>query len=140
MDKRDEQFREMMKSYRPPKAPVDFSKKVMEQINVPETSKVVYKPVLGKWFIRFMIGGFLSFILYAILGGGAEPLQRSERIGSLIQKFPKTDLDRFNQLGQHVGELINGLPPVLLFTLLAATLLLLLDVLILKRFRDSLAS
>ncbi len=140
MDKRDEKFREMMKNYQPSKAPVDFSKKVMAQINVLETSTTVYKPVFGKWFIRFMIGGFLAFIVYAISGGAAEPSQKPELIGSLMQKLPKVEFNGFSQIGQHLGELISGIPSVVIFTLVAATLLLLLDAFILKRFRHSLAS
>ena len=128
-----------MKSYEPVKAPVDFSKKVMEQVDAPVTSKTIFKPVLGKWFTRFLIGGFVAFIIYAISGSPSEASQKPELVGILLQKIPKVEFSGFGQFSQQFGELISGIPSVVIFTLLAASLLLLLDVFILKRFRQSLA-
>lgn len=128
-----------MKAYEPVKAPVDFSRKVMEQINAPVASKTVYKPVFNKWFMRFLFGGLVAFIIYAMSGSTSEASQKPELINSLAQKLPKIELNGLNQLGQQFGELISGIPSVVIFTLLAASLLLLLDVFILKRFRQAIA-
>ena len=54
MDKQDQQFREIMKNYRPRKAPVDFSKRVMDEIH----SLLGIDPNKAD----FLANGFLPFV------------------------------------------------------------------------------
>ena len=139
MDKRDQQFKEMMRSYEPVKAPVDFSKNVMDKIYAPETFKEADKPILNKWVIRLMITGFAVIFMYILFNSTAEPSQNPELVGSLLENLPNADFSGFALAQQQFGEFLKSVPPVFYLTLVAATLLLFLDVLVLKRFRHSIA-
>ena len=130
-----------MKSYQPAKAPVDFTKNVMGKLQQEEISKkTTYQPIFGKWFLRLMAAAFTLFVGYSIFGGSSNPEGDSNIFGSVIKKLPQTDLGAFYQFKLQLSAFFGGIPSVVYFTLIAATLLLLADILFLKRSRQTLAS
>lgn len=138
METRDMQFREIMKSYRPGKAPVDFTKMVMEEVHRQPVLGAAYEPVFGKWFLRLLGVLFAAFIGYASFStapgrSAAEP----SRIGSLFSGVPKPDLTGLSAAGENVAGWFGQVPSVVFFALIAATLLLGFDWLLQRRHQSS---
>ncbi len=127
MEARDQQFRELMKSYKPEKAPVDFTKMVMEQIHLEKPVRE-YKPVFGKWFLRTAGAIFAAFIIYAsFVTGPAAEGDKTNLVTSLFSRLPKTDLSGVANVGKGITGWMEQFPSVVVFVLFAATLLLILD-------------
>ena len=139
MDIQDKQFKDLMKNYQPAKAPGGFSMKVMEEIQATESSVSEYKPVFGKWSVRFMIAAFASLVIYILSTGNSGSEETPSIISPYLEKLPQADLSFLSQFTQSIGEIYVGVPSVVIFTLVAATLLLMLDILVLKKRRRSLA-
>ncbi|MCW0481926.1 hypothetical protein [Gaoshiqia sediminis] len=138
METRDKQFREIMKSYRPEKAPVDFTKMVMEEVHRHPVLGAAYEPVFGKWFLRLLGALFAAFIAYASFStapgsADAEP----SRINSLFSGVPKPDLTGLSAAGENVAGWFGQVPSVVFFALIAATLLLGFDWLLQRRHQRS---
>ena len=135
MKTQDQQFREMMKSYRPERAPVDFTKKVMAQIHQQSIVKV-YEPVFGRWFLPVLGVLFVLFILYALLGSDtAASTGKPGLADMLFSKVPKADFTAVANAGDQLTGIFGQLPSVLVFALVAAALLLLLDWFIQRRYK-----
>lgn len=128
MNKNDQKFGEMMKNYRPVKAPTGFSTKVMDEIYRQE--KVApYQPVFGKWFIQVFVGAVGLLVLYASWGtsNGQGELSR------YFRQLPQADLEVIENAGQSVKGALSQVPQVLLFALVGVTLLLAVDWFILRQ-------
>ncbi|WP_133463625.1 hypothetical protein [Sunxiuqinia elliptica] len=130
----DKQFKNLMKSYQPEKAPANFTMDVMNQIYA-ETSKISeYKPVLNKWVLRVfavLVGSFITYAMFATGGTAAgESLPGAEQVKSLVSQV---DLSGFAAAGHKMAGLFGSLPPVVVAIFLSATFLLLLDQFFLKR-------
>ncbi|WP_423128150.1 hypothetical protein [Gaoshiqia sp. Z1-71] len=135
MKTQDQQFREMMKSYRPDRAPVDFTKKVMAQIHQQSIVKA-YEPVFGRWFLPVLGVLFAVFILYALFGANTAANSGEPGLTDMLfSKVPKADLTAVTKTGGQLTGMFSQLPSVLVFALGAAALLLLLDWFIQRRYK-----
>ncbi len=131
MDNQDKQFRELMQNYRPQRAPVNFSKRVMDQIHA--LPKIEYKPVFGKWFLTVflsVLAGFVAVVL--LLGGGGDAARQTP---GLLDKLPKAELEVFNEANRSFIGWFEQLPSVLLFALMGIAVLLILDQLLTRRLK-----
>ncbi|MGQ7868522.1 hypothetical protein [Sunxiuqinia sp. sy24] len=131
MEKIDHNFRELMKSYQPEKAPGDFTLQVMNRIYAESNRISEYKPVLNKWFLRamyFLIGSFVVFSMFSS-GAGQSASGKSKFFGWL----PQLDWSGAADAGEKITGVLGGLPQYMVVIFLSATFLLLLDQWILKR-------
>lgn len=130
MKKTDDQFRDLMKSYQPDKAPGDFTLNVMNRIYAESKSISEYKPVLNKWFLRAIYTVIGVFLGYAMFYSGASDSSVGERLRGLL---PKLDFSQASGTGEKMVSFLNTLPQLYVVIFLSATFLLLLDQLFLKR-------
>lgn len=131
MDKQDQQFRELMQNYRPQRAPVDFSKRVMDQIHA--LPKIEYKPVFGKWFLTIFLSFFAGFVAVVLfLSGSGHPATEAP---GLLNKLPKVEMEVFNEANKEVVGWFAHLPSVLIFALMGIAVLLILDRLLSRRMQ-----
>ena len=127
MNKQDQDFKELMKNYRGPRAPLDFSKRVMDEIYQVE-KLMVQQPVFNKWFLAVMSLVFTFFIGLAIWGGqSASPEADPSRIGQFMQSVTSNDMLAIDSANNTVLSFLSSIPPVLLFALFGILLLLILD-------------
>ncbi|MGQ8336174.1 hypothetical protein ACUNWD_06445 [Sunxiuqinia sp. A32] len=140
MKNNDQQFKELMKSYQSAKAPVDFTKSVMDQIQVEKTVTSAYQPIFGKWFLKSMMAALAGLFIYVLFSASVNSAADSTYINAFSERLPKVDFSGMALLKQQVADLFSSVPSVVLFTLIAATLLLILDLLILKRRKHTIAS
>ncbi|WP_372776846.1 hypothetical protein [Mangrovibacterium sp.] len=125
MNTQDEHFRELMKHYRPQRAPIDFSKRVMDEIHQ-QVPVVEYKPVFGKWFFKSFVFLFGSLLVYALFNGNGEAGSRW-RLTDLWNDIPQAEWNVLTQLKQDLSGYVDQIPPILILALLAVTILLFLD-------------
>ena len=127
----DENFKELMKAYRPEKSPAGFTLQVMNRIYA-ETNRITeYKPVLSQWFlwaVYSLIGGFVG---YSMFNTGAE--SASSGASKFYSWLPKFDLSEAAEAGEKAAGVLGVLPQYLVAVFLSATFLLLLDQWLLKR-------
>ncbi len=124
MDTQDKQFRELMKSYRPEKAPQDITGKVMEKIYAGTPAVSDFSPVsYNKWVIRIAFLLFGVFIVYASFSPSLDSLQKN-KIENFIRQHPAIDFSGFANSFLHF---FDKLPPELFFATFAAVLLLLIN-------------
>lgn len=124
MDNKDQEFKNLMKNYRPEKAPVDFSKKVMDEVYRQE--KVTeYKPLFGKWFIHVFVALFTVFVVYASWGTSSS--NNGSKITGYLEKLPQADWTALDNIGNSVTSFLGQIPHVFVLALLALTLLLFVD-------------
>lgn len=127
----DKNFKELMQSYRPEKAPHDFTVNVMNRIY---STKPIseYKPVLNKWFLRTIYALFGIFLGYAIFIGQSS-VPGGEGAGSTWDKvmgyLPTINFSAEN----HLIDTFANVPPVYAAIFVSAALLLFLDQMMLKR-------
>ncbi len=132
MNKQDQQFRELMQNYRPQRAPVNFSTRVMDQIHA--LPKFEYKPVFGKWFLTIFLSIFAVFVsVVLLLDGSAKP--ENEAPG-LLDKLPNANLEVFNEANKEVVGWFTQIPSVLIFALMGIAVLLILDRLLSHRIKQ----
>jgi len=125
MNKQEEQFREIMKNYRPRKAPVDFSKRVMDEIHsLPVLTKI--KPIFGKWFLPFAATVLVVFVSVTFLLWG-ESGAKSGNSATIFAKLPKADLQVLDNANQSFVGWFEQIPMVLVLALAGVIGLLLLD-------------
>jgi len=125
MDKQDQQFREIMKNYRPRKAPVDFSKRVMDEIHsLPALTQI--KPIFGKWFLPFVAVVLMIFVSVTFLLWG-ESGAKSGNSATIFAKIPKADLQILDSANQSFVGWFEQIPMVLVLALAGIIALLLLD-------------
>ena len=131
MEKMDDNFKKLMKAYKPEKSPVDFTVQVMNRIYA-ETNRISeYKPVLNKWFLRIVYAFIGGFVGYSMFSTGAETT--SPGGSRFFGWLPKVDLSEAAEAGDKISGVLGGLPQYLVIIFLSATFLLLLDQWLLKR-------
>jgi len=121
-----------MKNYRPQKAPVDFSKKVMDQLHdlsVPNA----YRPVFGRWFLPFFLGALAVFVSVTVFVSGISG--SAGTTSGLFNKLPKTDLQVLDEANRSFVSLFDQIPTVLIFALMGIAMLLILDRILSKRYQ-----
>ncbi|PTN07519.1 hypothetical protein [Mangrovibacterium marinum] len=132
MNQQDEQFRKLMQNYRPQRAPVDFSKRVMDQIHA--LPKLEYKPVFGKWFLTIFLSVFAGFVAVVLfMSGSARPATEAP---GLLDKVPQVELEVFNEAHKEVLGWLAQLPSVLIFALMVVAVLLVFDHLLNRRMHQ----
>ena len=125
MNKQDQQFRGIMKNYRPRKAPVDFSKRVMDEIHsLPVLTKV--KPIFGKWFLPLAVAVLVVFISVTFLLWG-ETGTKPGNLSTTFARLPKADLQVLDNASQSFIGWFEQIPVVLVLALAGVIGLLLLD-------------
>lgn len=128
MNKQEQDFKELMKNYRAERAPMDFSKRVMDEIYQVE-KLMVQQPVFNKWFLAVMSLVFTFFIGFAIWGRLSSAPAESDpsQIGQFMQSVTSNDMLAIDSANNTALNLLNSIPPVLLFALFGILLLLILD-------------
>ena len=130
----DKKFKDLMRAYRPEKAPDDFTVSVMNRIY---STKPIseYKPVLNKWFLRAVYVLFGIFLGYAIFFGQSSA-SRGEGGGSTWDKvmgyLPTINFSVEN----HLLDTFSNISPVYAAIFVAAAVLLLLDQMVMKTRRS----
>ena len=125
-----------MKAYRPEKAPDDFTVNVMNRIF--ETAKPIseYKPVLNKWFLCTVYAAFSVFLIYGLFFGNSNTVPNSGQPtfwDKVVGYLPSFDFSAASHTGGQLMENINKIPTVVVAIFISATLLLLLDQILLRR-------
>lgn len=129
MHKQDKDFKELMKNYRTERAPMDFSKRVMDEIYQLE-KLMVQQPVFNKWFLGLMSLAFALFAGLAIWGGGsASPSSETDpsQVGQFMQSLTEKNMLALDSANETVFGFFSAIPPVLLFALLGMLLVLIFD-------------
>lgn len=127
MNKQEQEFKELMRNYRTERAPLDFSKRVMDEIYQVE-KLMAQQPVFNKWFLGLMSLVFTFFIAVAIWGGNpGEPQEDSSKVGQFMQSITEKNSLALDSANHTVANFFNSIPPVLIFALLGILLLLVLD-------------
>lgn len=117
-----------MKSYRPEKAPVDFTRMVMNDVHRQSVESIKYKPILGKWFLPSLGGLFVFFVILAsFFGASGEGGGYSKWISLFLSNVPKDDLAGVSVVGEYLSKWVSEVPSVIVFVMLSATMLLILD-------------
>ena len=136
MDAQDKKFREIMEAYRPEKAPVDFTRLVMTEVHRQPVKSIKYEPVLGKWFLP-LLGVLLGFfVVYAaFFSPSVDGGTYSKWMSSFFSNVPKGDLSGVSAVAGYLSQLLGEVPFVVVFVMLAATMLLVLDRLFQRRHK-----
>ncbi len=134
MDKQDIQLKELLGKQRQPKAPLDFSKKVMDRIHA-EPRYTEYKPVLGKRFLPMFLTAFALFVVYQLIGLG-----NSSGDGALSALFGELKVAEggLNELNEGFVGFMNQIPLLLVVVMFAITVLLFVDRYLSRRLQKSL--
>ncbi|WP_163714165.1 hypothetical protein [Mangrovibacterium lignilyticum] len=125
MDTNDQQFRELMQNYRPQRAPIDFTKRVMDEIHQTEIV-AEYKPIFGRWFLTIFGALFGGFILYASLNAGSGS-SGSNPVAQWFSKVSQADSGLLDHVSRSLVGWLDQIPSIFIFALLAIVLLLVLD-------------
>lgn len=133
MNKHEQDFKEIVGNYRRERAPLDFSKRVMDEIYQVE-KLIKAQPVFNKWFLGIAGIVFLLFAGLAVWGGhDAANEGAPSRVGQAMKSLVSADLPAIDSANRSVVTFFNSVPPVLLFAMVALLLLLLLDRLLQNR-------
>ena len=130
MNQLDKNFENLMKEQKLASPSSRFSINVMEQI-YQHSSRIVYKPLIGKWTWRVLFVLFGSFIGYVFFG--ADPATQTGKwdfVGKL-ESFQSNIL-------KSVADHFNQLPTILLLIIIVLSLLLMVDHLFLKKKSENL--
>lgn len=131
MDKQDQQFKELMQNYRPRKAPVDFSKKVMDKIHQLPAVRA-YKPVFGKWFLHIFMGVLAVFISVVLILNGSGT--GSGSASGVMDKLPIADLKALDEANRSFVGWFEQIPLVLILAMMGIAVLLIFDTIYSKRY------
>ena len=135
MKKIDENFRDLMKNYQPDKSPSDFTVNVMNRIYAASRPISEYKPVLNKWFLRGFYAALSVFIGYVIFLGNSSSAgvdSGDSFLGKVSGYLPKFDFSMATETSNQLINTMSKIPTTFVAVFVSATLLLLLDQLVLK--------
>ena len=126
MDKREQEFRNVMTHYRAERVSPDFIGRVMEEVRQLKPAPV-QKPVFSRWFLTGLSVLFVVFIASSFDRTPARTGGKEELISACLSKLPQTDWSVMNEANRGIVNWFGQIPPVLLFALLGIAVLLVLD-------------
>lgn len=130
----DNHFRDLMKSYRPAKAPANLTVEVMNRIHAEPDKITEYKPVINQWFLRVVYACIGGIILYSMFQTNAPANGAgSSFVDKVMGTLPPIDLAEAANATEKVTGFLGNVPQIVFVIFLSATFLLLLDQFFLKK-------
>jgi len=133
MDRKDQEFRALMRHYKPDKAPAGFSGRVMDELfRIP--NKIEYKPVFGRYFLPVFLVGLIGFVAIVLLIGNIK--SGSGICSGMLQKVPQANFWNVSELSNQFVSWFRHIPSAIGFAVFVMFVLLGVDRLLSRYFHS----